>query len=115
MSSPLPPDFHGDAQIYYQTTYNINLFDYNIRRQYDISSLPQYNYTYARVQLLKAHLKAILVQEIIAKTKAENLTGFSFHRMTKNYSPLRLYFYDERPLLMICRTLRLPTLHLMAS
>ncbi|PKK63421.1 hypothetical protein RhiirC2_788934 [Rhizophagus irregularis] len=31
----LPSDFTGDAHIYYYKTYNINLFDYKVRCQFD--------------------------------------------------------------------------------
>ncbi|PKY59820.1 hypothetical protein RhiirA4_482900 [Rhizophagus irregularis] len=44
--SSLPADFQGDARLYYYNTYNINLFDYKVRRRFNVSSLPQYNYGY---------------------------------------------------------------------
>ncbi|GBC27973.1 hypothetical protein GLOIN_2v1788639 [Rhizophagus irregularis DAOM 181602=DAOM 197198] len=53
---PLPAGFVGDQRIYYHDTYNINLFDYNIRRRYNVSSIPQYNYGYSKaVELYRQH------------------------------------------------------------
>jgi hypothetical protein len=30
---PLPPDLRGDPRLFYHRTYNINLFDYKVRRR----------------------------------------------------------------------------------
>lgn len=49
---PLPVDFIGDAHKFYYETYNINLFDYKIRRRFDISNIPQYNYGYLKAKYL---------------------------------------------------------------
>jgi hypothetical protein len=78
MPTPLLPDFRGDPRIYYKNTYNINLFDYNIRRRYDVSSIPQYNYGYGCVLELKNHPKTILVQDIIANSKQQAIPASSF-------------------------------------
>ncbi|CAB4443201.1 unnamed protein product [Rhizophagus irregularis] len=37
---PLPPGTPRDPHVYYKNTYNINLFDYEVRRRYDVSSIP---------------------------------------------------------------------------
>ncbi|PKY17673.1 hypothetical protein RhiirB3_488289 [Rhizophagus irregularis] len=53
---PLPAGFIGDQRTYYYDTYNINLFDYNIRRRYNVSSIPQYDYGYSKaVELYRQH------------------------------------------------------------
>ncbi|PKC59183.1 hypothetical protein RhiirA1_400140 [Rhizophagus irregularis] len=53
---PLPAGFVGDQRTYYYDTYNINLFDYNIRRRYNVSRIPQYNYGYSKaVELYRQH------------------------------------------------------------
>ncbi|GBC49638.2 hypothetical protein GLOIN_2v1478203 [Rhizophagus irregularis DAOM 181602=DAOM 197198] len=36
----------GDPRIYYRDTYNINLFDYKVRRRFDVRKLPNYQYGY---------------------------------------------------------------------
>lgn len=64
-------------------TYNINLFDYNIRRRYDISNIPnipQYNYGYHHELKLKQHPKALVVQDIIKQPK---ITGFTHYIISK--------------------------------
>jgi hypothetical protein len=45
---PLPYDYRGDQRIYYRDTYNINLFDYKVRRRFNVNSIPQYQYGYHR-------------------------------------------------------------------
>ncbi|PKK68476.1 hypothetical protein RhiirC2_713363 [Rhizophagus irregularis] len=52
----LPPGTPGDPRIFYlKTYYNISLFDYKVRRRFDVSSIPQYNYSYhkATISLLR--------------------------------------------------------------
>ncbi|PKY60399.1 hypothetical protein RhiirA4_484058 [Rhizophagus irregularis] len=52
----LPAGFVGDQRTYYYETYNINLFDYNVRRRFNVSSIPQYNYGYSKaVELYRLH------------------------------------------------------------
>ncbi|PKY45735.1 hypothetical protein RhiirA4_420081 [Rhizophagus irregularis] len=45
---PLLPGTTGDLKNYYRQTYNINLFDYKVRRRFDVSSIPHYKYGYGR-------------------------------------------------------------------
>ncbi|PKY47361.1 hypothetical protein RhiirA4_462519 [Rhizophagus irregularis] len=42
----------GDQRIYYRDTYNINLFDYKVRRRFNVNSIPQYQYGYHRAMEL---------------------------------------------------------------
>ncbi|PKB98120.1 hypothetical protein RhiirA5_428744 [Rhizophagus irregularis] len=37
---PLPRDHVGDSRIYYKRTYNIDLFDYKVRKLFNVSSIP---------------------------------------------------------------------------
>lgn len=41
---PLPSGMTGDPKNYYRQTYNINLFDYKVRRRFDINSISHYGY-----------------------------------------------------------------------
>ncbi|PKY57456.1 hypothetical protein RhiirA4_510000 [Rhizophagus irregularis] len=47
---PLPTGHVGDPRLYYQRTYNINLFDYKVRKRFNVSSIPQYNYGYTQAR-----------------------------------------------------------------
>ncbi|GBC41354.1 hypothetical protein GLOIN_2v1771106 [Rhizophagus irregularis DAOM 181602=DAOM 197198] len=49
---PLPPDFNGDPRVFYNNTYHINLFDYKVRRRFNVSTIPQYNYGYTKAKQL---------------------------------------------------------------
>ncbi|CAB4408563.1 unnamed protein product [Rhizophagus irregularis] len=68
----LPPLLSGhtsDPQIYYKKTYNINLFDYKVRKRFDISSIPQYNYGYGKALLLhnlRKHVSPVMIDTIPA-------------------------------------------------
>ncbi|CAB4407618.1 unnamed protein product [Rhizophagus irregularis] len=46
----LPPNFTGDAHAFYFTTYNINLYVYNVRRRFDLSRLPGFKYSYPKAK-----------------------------------------------------------------
>lgn len=64
---PLPPGTPGDLRIFYKNTYNINLFDCKIRRRFDVSSIPQYNYCYDwALQLYKNYKTkpAVVIEDV---------------------------------------------------
>ncbi|PKY38389.1 hypothetical protein RhiirA4_451375 [Rhizophagus irregularis] len=56
-SPPLPPGTPGNPRVYYKRTYNINLFDYKVRKRFDVSSIPQYNYGYAQALVFHQTLR----------------------------------------------------------
>lgn len=67
---PLSPSTPEDPQLFYKSTYNINLFDYKIRRRFNVSSILQYNYGYTRtLQLHQAHTSqpTIIVEDLTEK------------------------------------------------
>lgn len=64
---PLPPGTPGGPRIFYKNTYNINLFDCKIRRRFDVSSIPQYDYGYDRaLQLFKNYKSkpAVVIEDV---------------------------------------------------
>jgi hypothetical protein len=68
---PLPTGHVGDPRVYYQRTYNINLFDYKVRKRFDVSSIPQYNYGY--IQARARHLNfSKRVSPMVIDTIPEN-------------------------------------------
>ncbi|CAB5380323.1 unnamed protein product [Rhizophagus irregularis] len=75
---PLPSGHQGDQRIYYRDTYNINLFDYKVRRRFNVSSIPQYNYGYDQAMALyrKHHPPMTIIQDI-------PVTENSFYEISK--------------------------------
>ncbi|PKY26782.1 hypothetical protein RhiirB3_528810 [Rhizophagus irregularis] len=74
----LPSGYQGDQKIYYKDTYNINLFDYKVRRRFNVSSIPQYNYGYNQAMALyrKYHPPTTIIQDI-------PITENSFYEISK--------------------------------
>ncbi|PKY18978.1 hypothetical protein RhiirB3_431896 [Rhizophagus irregularis] len=70
---PLPTWNSWGSSSIFKNTYNINLFDYEIRRRYDVSSIPQYNYGYAHaIQLYRLYNinTPTIVEDVTHNTKA---------------------------------------------
>lgn len=70
---PIPPGTPGDPRVYLRQTYNINLFEYKVRRRYDVSSIPQFNYGYKyAVQQYRRHVQLSTIQTSDVTSKANN-------------------------------------------
>ncbi|POG72973.1 hypothetical protein GLOIN_2v1828557 [Rhizophagus irregularis DAOM 181602=DAOM 197198] len=93
---PLPAGFVGDQRTYYYVTYNINLFDYNIRRLYNVSSIPQYNYGYSKaVELYRQHHAKFVMMNFI-----QSPPNVSYHIKKKDqqiFNDSNLYFRRTPP------------------
>lgn len=74
---PLPAGTPGDLRFYYLQTYNINLFDYKVRRRFNVSSIPQYNYGYNQaLRIFKRHMPCPRTTLIEDSTSKANNNSF---------------------------------------